>query len=542
MSFSLAEYCTLETSENDKENGLWLLATGEQALAARLNLFRHAESSIDLQSFALGDDEIGRLIVGELLEAAKRGVQVRIVIDAWNAGKTPAFSTAIASCHKNLRLKHYNKPTESEKLSVLDAAALQFSNPSVLHHRMHNKSLIIDEQVAIVGGRNYENAYFDRGEKRNFLDRELIAAGSVVKDVRDSFSCFFESGLSELVPSDKDASKERCRQFAETREAEIFSSAYKKSASHEYLSSNILDTPFFPERVECVVDTPPDELSMEAIQSKNRTLESFCSTISKAEKSIFLQSPYFVLDDAQLAAISEARKNDDSMPIVVSTNSLASTDNVVAYAFSFRERGEYIGSHALEVFEIRPFPRDDDRLIEYRRPDAERNEKVPHEGWHVCLHAKTYVVDQNTVWIGSANLDPRSAKINTELGLHIVDAALAEKVQGEIAAHISPQNSWTVGLVEQSPLLEGLTSVMRDTLPESLSTGIEQLLDGKGETERRSTGNYNLRDGCDAVPCFHPEFQDNFEPERSLSDGEFSIRDVQARLIAALQGAGREYI
>jgi phosphatidylserine/phosphatidylglycerophosphate/cardiolipin synthase-like enzyme len=509
-------------------------------------MFRNAQRSIDLQSFAFGDDELGHFLRDELQAAAVRGVRVRILLDAWNAGKSTAFVRSIADSHEEVCLKLYNIPGESVDYSVLGMAQVILSDSSSLNHRMHNKLLIIDDLVAVVGGRNYENDYYDISATRNFVDREALVYGSVVNELGDSFQEYWDSSLSSEVDLDvlKSGSLavERTGNAqlvsAEAR-AELFSCVLSKLESDTYIDSNILDTEYRPKQIEVVVDTPPTELSPEYFQSQNATLEVLRKSFLDAKECIYLQTPYFVMDEGYRLAIEKLRELNSTIPIVVSTNSLAATDNVIAYAFAYRERGSYLNDLRIQFHEFRPFPADSDKLTAYVRKDAIKNAEKPFTAWHLCLHAKTYVIDRKEVWIGSANFDPRSAKINTELGLKIEDEALAEAVIAEIDLHIHPRNSWTVGISKERSIYQKMLSVISDCIPEKLGSAI---VDSGVFNPITYTENFDLRENAECVPFYDSKFYDNYHSIGEITDAELSIREFETRLISALGGIGKDYV
>ena len=167
-----------------------VLETGDEALLARVHLARAATRSICVQTFIWGNDDVGRCLIWELLQAAKRGVKVRVIVDQWVAALTPNVTLDllgfVATAHPNLETKTYNPRLsfDADQLEVAGQALLDFKR---LNQRMHNKLFLVDDSLAVTGGRNVENDYYDRGERRNYRDRDALVVGPVAQEMRRSF-------------------------------------------------------------------------------------------------------------------------------------------------------------------------------------------------------------------------------------------------------------------------------------------------------------------------------------------------------------------
>jgi len=176
-----------------------VLDIGDEALLARIHLIRAAQRSINIQTFIWTNDESGRYVVYELLQAAKRGVKVKIIVDRWKSKNVSHLVAFMATADENMEVRTYNPAAGKVKPSALHYIPEAIMKFRQTNQRMHNKTFIIDNKIAITGGRNYENDYFDRGVTRNFKDRDVLVAGPVVEEMTNSFGEFWDFELT--IPS-----------------------------------------------------------------------------------------------------------------------------------------------------------------------------------------------------------------------------------------------------------------------------------------------------------------------------------------------------
>ncbi|MCB0347170.1 MAG: phospholipase D family protein, partial [Bdellovibrionales bacterium] len=446
------------------------LETGEQALLARIALIRDAKRAIYLQTFIWTNDESGRLIAYELLQAAKRGVKVRIIIDSWVSIGDPGLMAFLNTAHPNISVKHYNVAADQLHPSALELVLEIVSNFQEFNHRMHNKSFIVDEAVCIVGGRNYGNAYFDRGRTRNFRDREAMLVGPIAQQVTKSFFDFWNSPYScsgldlkdvqqwvERSPLSADSS------FDDFQTGGLFESVLTQADDPTKVQDRFIGEMLPVTEVEFFSDSP-GEARQNKLSHKNRTVSEVGQLWKSANDTILLQTPYFVLDGVHYGVLESLRSERPKLRVIVSTNSLASSDNLFTYAFAYRERNRYFEQLRLELHEYKPYPPVMHEVMEYRRPDSVDAPRCDNleacmsfdsaKHRHLCLHAKTFVIDDKAVWIGSINLDPRSAYVNSENGLLIFDKAFTSQIRDKIERDIRPENSWTVGISKRGRFTE----------------------------------------------------------------------------------------
>ncbi len=431
---------------------------GDDALLLRTHLIKTAISEILIQTFIWKNDECGRFLVWELLEAAKRGVPVKILVDTWPGLEFPPLLVFLGSAHPNLELKFYNPPDKQitpDSCSVIKKA---ITNPEKLNHRMHSKAFIADAKIIIIGGRNHENAYFDRGQGRNFKDREIAIAGPVAGKATEVFFKYWNAKCSYFGKDLKDYKEELEKSELKPDSAKDEYQLNNLFDELEIQSKNIglIETRFLKEmqpveQAELVADEPGDINN----NTPSPMIKSLHDLIQSADSAVLLQTPYFVLDKYYRDLFRELTNRKNSVDIRISTNSLAATDNVLAYSTALRDRERYISTLKLRIFELCPLPKDWSNMLGYKAIAEEKlsgsklkaNKNPPHKGFHLCLHAKTYIIDDHTTCITSANIDPRSLYINTEMGIIVRDRAFTAKIKANIENDISPGNSWAVAMV-----------------------------------------------------------------------------------------------
>jgi len=538
---------------------VYVLDIGDDALLARIHLIRSAQKAIYLQTFIWTDDESGRYVAYELVQAAKRGVKVKIIIDLWKSAGPPALMAYLASAHLNIEVKLYNPSALLIKPSVLrmiPELALRFKQ---VNQRMHNKVFIVDDRMGIIGGRNYENDYYDRGEKRNFKDRDVLVVGPVVRDMTDSFSQYWAFKLSvpgrDLIDVGRLIETRNGFEQFDSKEGlqlhGLFDDMDHLADDREYIQKKFVDKAFRVGRVKFVADRPGKNDSAGLTGGGIATDELF-RMLSHAQKDIVMQTPYLVLDRTLLRGIKKLRGRRQGLDILISSNSLASTDHVHAYAFAYKQKKLFVKYLRFRIFEFKPVPRDIVAmmprygLIKTVEPADTKNNgqggslsvfsdgnRMESQERHLCLHAKSFVVDDKMVWIGSFNLDPRSAHLNTEVGLIIDDEAVARAVKENILRDMAPQNSWTIGKYKNVPVISLFSGLLANAL---------RLVPIIDIWPFRYTTCFELKEGKDVVPYYHKNFYDNYETVGSFPDVRFNLRDIETMLLKAFLGIAEPII
>lgn len=515
-------------------NQVLMLSGGYDALLVRIHLIRQARKSIDIQTFIWSNDECGRLLMYELIEAAKRGVKVRIIADTLFSEQEPAIVAFCATAHPNLEIKHYRPVLSRLKASRLQLLLSGLFSFRGLNQRMHNKVMLFDDTVLITGGRNMENSYFDHATGLNYRDRDVLAIGPVVQAATRSFTDFWK--YRHTVPSlnliDVRAiiSSGNYRRYERREDYDFggFFSALDREADDASLIAERFTTRLRPvEQAKFISDVPGKKSGY--FSQAARITRELRSVLNQAREQITIQTPYLVLSRPAREMIMGMKAKYPELRIRVSTNSFASTDNIIAYSANYRLRSNYIESLRLEVYEFKPQP--DSRMILFPRyPEMLRlsQERKEAEGRSpfLCMHAKSLSMDDRIAFIGSYNLDPRSENLNTEAGLLIEDAVLARELREEIEADIRPENSWVIArriLPLRLDVLNGLVDGVLSLSPIDV-------------WPIQNSSSYELLPGATEVPPGDPAFYEHYREVGSFpgAEGSLSAKEILTRIYKAV--------
>lgn len=382
-------------------NGVLPLINGEDALLARLASIRSAQASLDLQYYIWHEDLTGNAMLKEVVDAANRGVRVRLLLDDLNQFRMEKH-LAILNEHPKIEVRLMNP------LKYRDFALFNVMNLKKVNHRMHNKSLIVDNQLAIVGGRNIGDEYFDASGRYNFGDLDLWVSGPVVESVSDQFDLYWNHKLAYPVETltDKEIKKEEITTYQD--ELEKAMEKARKSQYAEVLNTVIQemkDSRFFAgvswQEANFLYDNP-----QKLIKGHDKNVQSLSDGLSvyvkEVKEKLVLISPYFIPGKDGVKLFKRLR--DRGVKVTVLTNSLASSDSVSVFA-GYQKYRKKLLELGVELYEIKS-----------------KNKKREHRtgissGSVQGLHTKSFIFDGKKVFVGSMNLDPRSRLINTEMGL-----------------------------------------------------------------------------------------------------------------------------
>ncbi|HNU65508.1 MAG TPA: phospholipase D family protein [Methylotenera sp.] len=436
-------HAQLEAHPN--KSGVYVLDKGEEALLARAWLADHAEKSIEVQYFIWSTDNIGILASEALLRAANRGVQVRVIVDDLLVDAPDKSLLALAK-HPNIDIRIYN-PQHSVGTPFHKRLLNMAINFRGFNQRMHDKTFIVDGKLAITGGRNMAAEYFDYNQQYNFRDRDALLLGAVVQNMEESFNQFWASLLSAPVEELYDGLG-IIQKHVTVKDAEIqkiYANLHAYAENPENFSPEnrkaILETPqaflklaeqIVWTDIEFISDTPGKNKQKFLLGGGGRTTEKLAQLVENAEQQVVIQSPYLVMSNSAIKLFKKAIKR--GVKVRINTNSLASTDNIQAFS-GYRNQRDILTKMGVEIFEYKPDPQVKQHLL---RQAMAANEKPPV----FAIHAKTMVVDGETVYIGTFNFDPRSQNLNTEVGVIVRDTALASQVQNAIETDMHPENSW----------------------------------------------------------------------------------------------------
>jgi putative cardiolipin synthase len=420
------------------QSGFRLLIDGTDALQTRIALARAATKTLDLQYYIAAEDTTGRLLLAAALYAADRGVRVRMLVDDLNFDDTRRLMAAL-STHPKIEVRIFN-PFGSTHSSVFARTETFLTRIDRFTRRMHNKAMIADGELAIVGGRNLGDEYFSASPKLQFRDLDILAAGPIVGDVSKSFDAFWNSaGAYPLSAVDKrnyaagDLRAARAELRAHWREQAQAVGAKPLSAAPLWQQIAQGQMGLVWAHATFRVDSPT-KITAPEDDYRSPPMHALAELLQGAQHEVLLLSPYFVPHDAGIRLLSGLTHR--GVRVAVVTNSMASTDAVAVQAGYSPYRMALL-QNGVELYEFMPLQRTRSRFFAGSESRA-------------SLHAKAYVIDRRTLVIGSLNFDPRSAHLNSELALVIDSPALAGQVAKLIEQSMSPSVSYRVRLATPS--------------------------------------------------------------------------------------------
>jgi putative cardiolipin synthase len=400
------------------ESGIYPLAVPQDAFAARVALARRAERSLDVQYYIWHADTTGIFLLGEIWDAAERGVRVRMLLDDNGiAGLDPTL--AALDSHPRIEVRLFN-PYPNRKAKVLGYLT-EFGR---LNRRMHNKSFTADARATVVGGRNIGDEYFGAGDGMVFTDLDVLAAGPIALDVEAAFDLYWNSEsaypLASIVPEAGSgavpAMQARFEEVRASPDAARYVEAVKATKLVEELATNDLRLEW--SRVQLICDPPAKTLGK--AETADLVLAHLKQAIGDAKRELDIISPYFVPRGAGTNTL--CRYPEEGARLRILTNSLSATDTGLVHAGYSKSRKPLLRCGA-ELWELK-------RTAEAARGARKATKQKAGSGGSssASLHAKTFSADRRRAFVGSFNLDPRSASLNTEMGLVIDDPTLAAAI------------------------------------------------------------------------------------------------------------------
>ncbi len=404
-------------------SGFRLMPLGTFSLDTRVQLARRAEVTLDVQYYHFENDETGRWLLRALRDAAERGVRVRLLIDDFYTGGKDEFFMGFAA-HKNVEVRLFNPFINAREKGQVGRFLASLGEWSRVNHRMHNKLFIADGAMAVIGGRNVANEYFLRSTNENFIDVDTFTVGWIVAPLQSLFDRYWNSDyvypLENLAKSSLTTEQLRI-------EFEKLTSAAATPAPAPLPPNDILGYGPIADDLDggklgliwghaYVFADHPDKpfdgmVGGELLETS--VAYNVFEEIRKAKEEVIASSPYFVPGQRGLALLSELRKKN--VKLTVLTNSLASTDEPVVHLGYSRYREEMLDM-GVDLYEL-------------SSSRIKGNKRMFLFGASLGrLHAKLIVIDKRKSFIGSMNLDPRSATINTELGAVIDSPELAREL------------------------------------------------------------------------------------------------------------------
>lgn len=410
------------------QSAVRLLDDPHDALLARAVLIRQAEQSLDLAYYIWHNDLSGRLLLGMLQEAARRGVRVRLLLDDNNTAGMDDLLAAL-DAEANLEIRLFN-PFLYRKVRAL---GYLYDFPR-LNRRMHNKMLLADGKIAVLGGRNIGDEYFRTGEEADFADLDILAAGSVSREIAADFDRYWNSASSyafaDIVKQSNPASGTAALAQSEHSDQPHWQQyRYLLAASPLFKDLQQGRVQWTAVHARLISDDPAKGLARG--QEKQSVREKLHEAVGTPEKEVFIVSPYFVPSDDGVAALSDLRQN--GVAVSVLTNSLHATDVAAVHSGYARYRKKLL-QNGIKLYELKS---------DYAPPKS-RDRGLTGSSV-TSLHAKTIVADGRKMYVGSFNFDPRSARLNTESGILIEHEGLVASVQRSLI-ETTPQHAYRVVL------------------------------------------------------------------------------------------------
>jgi cardiolipin synthase C len=433
-------------------SGVIGIPDGRASFATRALLARVAARSIDVQTYIWHDDATGTTLYNEMLRAARRGVRIRLLLD--DANTTPEIDSILAMlmAQPNVEVRLYN-PFTSRGSKVLG----YLGDFGRLNHRMHNKSYTVDNLVTVVGGRNLADEYFEAAGTTSLADLDAMAVGDVVLEVSAEFDLFWNSAsaypattiLADVSAMTADTFARHLRDELDVPSAAAYREAIASTRGVQELLDGTLALEWTTARI--INDDPAKTLAPSS-QTELQLLPKLTAALGQPARSLDMISPYFVPGDAGVAALSAMATR--GVRVRVLTNSLAATDVSPVHAGYMKARVALLQA-GVQLYELKP-----------TASTIERHAHQIGSSAKAGLHAKTYAVDDRKIFVGSFNLDPRSSKLNTEMGMLIDSSALAASLSGFLDKAF-PDIAYQVTLSPDGALRWSDGSTIYDTEPET---------------------------------------------------------------------------
>jgi phosphatidylserine/phosphatidylglycerophosphate/cardiolipin synthase-like enzyme len=551
---ALGDAAFAESTPDAPRHWTLLLDAGQDSLLARVHLIRAARRSIDLQTFHFEPDDSGRVVLDELMAAARRGVKVRLMMDQLNGLARPQMQARLASFHRNFEFRIYNPVFSKAGISSSEFAAGVVFRLRDINRRMHNKMMIVDDRVAIIGGRNIQDEYFDWHPSFNYRDRDLLVAGPVTAAMKANFDGFWSdqrsvppTALSDVIevllahrgPPPDDTPPAEPRVLAMSALARDGAAVFARLQPFAHAVG----------AVEFYGDLP-DKHDPVQQQSRQDATQAQLDAISSGQREILLQTPYLVLSRPARKLFREMRRRESVPAVMVSTNSLAATDAFPVYAISYKYKRLYLRELGFRIHEYKPFPADmpidlksvpgalqtlagqGELPLAYSGsgPSVFRRGPLPlkRAGVRIGLHSKSMVIDEQVAIVGSHNFDPRSADFNTESLILVRDPAFARALAASIRRDMEPGNAWTIAPQPKLPVLWGLNY--------NLGKASEQLPIFDIWPFPYATS-YELKEGCQPLLPEDPGFAGCYQDVGDFPEVDLSMKMIYTRILTVF-GAG----
>lgn len=430
----------ISSLERPSKTGVYVLENGSDAITSRAWLSANAQKTMDIQYFIFSEDNIGIISCDYMLRAACHGVRVRVIVDDLLMSSNPDYILAL-DLHENIDIKIYN-PKLTVGQNLVDKAYNGLTDFRGVNQRMHHKTFIVDGNIAITGGRNIADEYFDFDHEYNFRDRDILLVGGEAKAIQSEFDKYWESELSvditELVSfSDREYNPIGLYQWINDYSIDTsnFWTAIRDDIPH--ILERIIQSPqyHYVDHVSFVSDAPGKNDGNSGLAGKGITTDALIQLVNAAQKQVHIQSPYLVTSDISIDLFTNAINR--GVEITILTNSLLSTDNIEAFSGYQRGRSRLLNA-GVNIYEYKP-----NAQIRKEVMDSDLQRKMDFQPTF-GLHAKSMVIDDSISVIGTFNLDPRSAHLNTECITVVHSTEVASDMLYLMEKELLPENAWHI--------------------------------------------------------------------------------------------------
>ena len=414
----------------------------------------------------------GSAIVNQVQSAGRGDFEINIPANGDFMVEADEEKLLTLDSHENISIKIYN-PTANVGKTLTNKIYSLTSDFRGANQRMHNKTFTVDGKIVITGGRNIADEYFDYDHEYNFRDRDVLLIGGVTKNIQSSFDLFWENGLCHSVKSLVDTT------LYDYTKANRFDNLHQYACDSinfwPQVRKQIKNIPMAFENIQksgklqwvdsvvFVSDLPGKNDGTHGLSGGGMSTSALINLVKQAKESITIQSPYLITTDLGKNLFKEAVKRGVKVKIL--TNSLASTDNLEAFNGYQRDRKELLETGA-RIYEFKP-----DAIVRYKRMTGALQKKMNHTPIF-GLHAKSMVIDGKITVIGTFNLDPRSANLNTECVTIIYSDKITLEVEKEMNEDLKPENSWETTLTynpdEQASLKKNLKVKVMKVIPKGI--------------------------------------------------------------------------
>lgn len=406
------------------------LSAAQEAMDWRLALVDHAITSIDIQYFIWSSDEAGILLFDRLMQAADRGVRVRLLVDDLALDGSD-HNIAVYSRHPNFEIRIYNPGrVRKSALGGIGEFMLYFR---ALNRRMHNKLFVVDNRFAILGGRNIGNPYFGLSKKYNNRDMDLLLAGAIVPEISQAFDKYWNAELA--YPGGAMSPSASIEELPERRKVlEMYLEQHSETLSSYPMQRQNWKNLFklLPQRVDIGKGHFLQDIPVSHDGRELKLVDMIDQIAGESHEELIVVSPYFIPTEGLLESIAEQVSRGVKVKIL--TGSLGSNNHTAVHSHYRKYRRKILAAGA-ELYEFRHDPSEHIRAI---------SDVPPVTAGFISLHAKALVADRDKVFIGSLNLDPRAVVINTENGIYFESSALGKDLATRFDIMMLPENAWRV--------------------------------------------------------------------------------------------------